>query len=107
MRVAALTTGPFMDMALSGYTPISPIIDQDEESGEEVVMWRLPLTESGAIAHASLDDLEYYARWLFDHHGDGEVDGMNLEVGIDHVHYRDVAKAFEKVTGAEGEVYRC
>jgi hypothetical protein len=24
---------------------------------------------------------------------------MNLEAGIDHIHYRDVAKAFEKVTG--------
>ena len=24
---------------------------------------------------------------------------MNLEVGMEHVHYRDVARAFEKVTG--------
>ncbi|KAK1757786.1 hypothetical protein QBC47DRAFT_442845 [Echria macrotheca] len=99
MKVAALTTGPYMDMALSASTPVSPAIERDEESGEEVVTWRLPLTENGAIAHSSLDDLEYYARWLFDHHQDEQVDGMNLEVGIDHVHYRDVANAFEKVTG--------
>ncbi|KAK5652259.1 hypothetical protein OQA88_10607 [Cercophora sp. LCS_1] len=103
MRVAALTTGPYMDMALSAFTPVSPAIERDEQTGEEVVTWRLPLTENGAIAHTSLDDLEYYARWLFDHHGDEEVDGMNLEVGIDHIHYRDVAKAFEKVTGRKAK----
>ncbi|KAK0708475.1 hypothetical protein B0H67DRAFT_603426 [Lasiosphaeris hirsuta] len=89
MRVAALTTGPYMDMALSAFTPVSPAIERDEETGEEV----------GAVAHTSLDDLQYYARWLFDHYADDEVDGMNLEVGIDYIHYRDVAKAFEKVTG--------
>ncbi|KAK0646893.1 hypothetical protein B0T16DRAFT_329806 [Cercophora newfieldiana] len=94
MRVAALTTGPYMDMALSAATPMSPTI---EDTGEEVLTWRLPLTGDGAVAHSSLDDCAYYARWLFDHHA--EVDGMNLEAGIDHVHYRDVARAFEKVTG--------
>jgi hypothetical protein len=97
MRVAALTTGPYMDMALSAFTPVSPAIEKEEESGEDVVTWRLPLTADGAVAHTSLDDCAYYARWLFDHHEDG--DGMNLEVGIDHIHYRDVAKAFENVTG--------
>ena len=99
MKVAALTTGPYMDMAISGFTPVSPAMERDEESGEEVVTWRVPLGEYGAVVHASLDDLEYYARWLFDHYGDEQVDGMNLEVGIDHVRYGDVAEAFEKVTG--------
>jgi hypothetical protein len=96
MRAALFTTGPYMDMAISASTPVSPRIERDEE-GEEVVTWRLPLTEEGAVAHTSLDDCGYYVRWLFDHHE--EADGMNLAVGIDHVHYRDVARAFEKVTG--------
>ena len=102
MKVAALTTGPYMDMAISGSTPVSPVIERDE-GGEEVVTWRVPLGDGGAIAHTALDDLEFYGRWLFDHYGDEEVevDGMNLEVGIDHIHYRDVARAFEKVTGRE------
>ena len=97
MRAALFTTGPYMDMALSALTPVSPQIERDGDTGEEVVTWRLPLTADGAVAHTSLDDCAYYARWLFDHHE--EADGMNLAVGIGHIHYDDVAKAFEKVTG--------
>jgi len=95
--VAAFTTGPYMDMALAAGTPVSPRIERGDEEGEEVVTWRVPLGEDGAIAHTVLDDCGFYVRWLFDHVE--EVDGMNLELGMEHVHYRDVARAFEKVTG--------
>lgn len=51
----------------------------------------------GAVPHVSLEDCEYYVRWLLDHQS--EANGMNLEVAIEHVDYHELAKAFTKVTG--------
>jgi hypothetical protein len=56
------------------------------------------LTENGAVVHVSLEDCAYYARWLFDN---PDRDGIDLEVAIEHVHYKDLAAAFERVTGTK------
>ncbi|TQN63927.1 NmrA-like family domain-containing protein 1 [Colletotrichum shisoi] len=61
-----------------------------------VVTWRVPLGD-GAVPHVALGDSEHYVRWLFDH--PDRSDGMDLEVAIDHIHYADLASAFQKVTG--------
>ncbi|KAI0131835.1 hypothetical protein BJ170DRAFT_679736 [Xylariales sp. AK1849] len=96
MGIALFTTGPYIEMAIAGRTVISPIIEEDE-TGQQVVTWRAPLGENGAVAHVALEDCGYYVRWLFDHAD--EADGLDLEVAIEHVRYDDFAKAFEKVTG--------
>ncbi|KAL7893313.1 NAD(P)-binding protein [Trichoderma sp. TUCIM 5745] len=96
MRVATFTTGPYIEMTTALGTPVTPSIEQDE-TGENQVVWRLPLTNDGAIAHVSLDDCEQYVRWLFDNQE--RADGMDLAVAIEHVHYADLAAAFERVTG--------
>ncbi|KAH7078648.1 NmrA-like family protein [Paraphoma chrysanthemicola] len=90
MGVAVFTTGPYMEMATSTRTLMTPQVQ------DGTVIWAVPLGD-GAIPHVSLDDCEYYARWLFDH--PDRSDGMNLEVAIEHVHYADLAAAFSKVTG--------
>ncbi|KAJ8062331.1 hypothetical protein OCU04_008879 [Sclerotinia nivalis] len=90
MGVAIFTTGPYMEMTVTAKTLMTPQFE------DGVVIWRAPLGE-GAVPHVSLDDCEYYARWLFDH--PDESDGMDLEVAIDHIHYEDMAAAFEKATG--------
>ena len=90
MGAAVFTTGPYMEMAISAMTPMTPSV----EAG--VVTWRVPLGK-GAVPHVALDDCGYYARWLFDN--PGRANGMNLEVAIEHVEYRKLAEAFEKVTG--------
>ena len=90
MGAAVFTTGPYMEMAISAMTPMTPAV----EAG--VVTWRVPLGK-GAVPHVALDDCGYYARWLFDN--PGRANGMNLEVAIEHVEYRKLAEAFEKVTG--------
>ncbi|KAK3317977.1 hypothetical protein B0H66DRAFT_555913 [Apodospora peruviana] len=97
MQIALFTTGPYIEMALCQHTPLQPKIEQDEATGEEVVTWRLPLTPNGAIPHVALDDCAHYVRWLFDN--PDRADGMDLMASMDHIHYDDVAVAFEKVTG--------
>ncbi|KAH6646648.1 hypothetical protein BKA67DRAFT_580141 [Truncatella angustata] len=95
MGIALFTTGPYLEMILSGGTVLEPRIEQNG-GGEQVVTWRAPLGD-GAVAHVSLEDCGYYVRWLFDNAK--EADGMDLEVAIEHVRYDDFAKAFEKVSG--------
>lgn len=90
MGAALFTTGPYIEMAISLGTIMSPVIEDD------VVVWRVPLGE-GAVAHVALDDCAHYVRWLFDHQD--ESNGMDLEVAIDHITYHDLAAAFTKVTG--------
>lgn len=90
MGAAVFTTGPYMEMAISAMTPMSPSME------DGVVTWRVPLG-NGAVPHVALDDCGYYVRWLFDN--PERANGMNLEVAIEHVGYQKLAAAFEKVTG--------
>lgn len=90
MGAALFTTGPYIEMTISKATLMTPSI----ENG--VATWRAPLAD-GAVMHVSLDDCEYYVRWLFDNRE--RSNGMDLEVGIDHMTYDELAAAFSKVTG--------
>lgn len=90
MGAAVFTTGPYMEMAISAMTPMTPSVE------DGVVTWRVPLG-SGAVPHVALEDCGYYARWLFDN--PERSNGMNLEVAIEQVDYHELASAFEKVTG--------
>jgi hypothetical protein len=90
MGAAVFTTGPYMEMAISAMTPMTPSVE------DGVVTWRVPLG-NGAVPHVALEDCGYYARWLFDN--PQRANGMNLEVAIEHVEYQKLAAAFEKVTG--------
>jgi hypothetical protein len=90
MGAALFTTGPYMEMAFSSRTPMTPTVE------DGVVTWRVPLGD-GAVVHVALEDCAYYVRWLFDN--PGRANGMDLEVAIEHVKYADLAAAFERVTG--------
>lgn len=90
MGAAIFTTGPYIEMAFSPFTPMTPRVE------DGVVTWRVPLGQ-GAVVHVSLEDCAYYARWLFDN--SGRSAGMNLEVAIEHVRYDELAAAFQRVTG--------
>ncbi|KAL5332456.1 NAD(P)-binding protein [Aspergillus crustosus] len=96
MGAALFTTGPYMEMAISEHTPMAPVIEIDE-SGIEILTWRVPLTASGAVPHVALEDCGPYVRWLFDN--PERANGMDLSVAIEHVSYDDLAAAFTKVTG--------
>ncbi|MGO1164157.1 NmrA family NAD(P)-binding protein [Brucella sp. C7-11G] len=90
MGAALFTTGPYMEMAFSAQTPMTPRIE------DGVLTWRVPLGQ-GAVVHVALEDCAYYVRWLFDH--PERANGMDLEVAIDHIRYADLAAAFTRVTG--------
>src|SRR5246127_1488163 len=85
MGAALLTTGPYMEMAFSSRTPMTPTVE------DGIVTWRVPLGD-GAVVHVALEDCGFYARWLFDN--PGRANGMDLEVAIEHVKYADLAAAF-------------
>ncbi|KAI4870280.1 NAD(P)-binding protein [Hypoxylon rubiginosum] len=90
MKAALFTTGPYMAMTISSSTPMTV----SAEDG--VATWRLPLND-GAVPFVALDDCGHYVKWLFD---DPErANGLDLQVAIDHVGGRELAAAFEKVTG--------
>ena len=90
MGAALFTTGPYIQMVIAKQTPMAPeIIDG-------VLTWRVPLGK-GAVTHVALDDCGYYVKWLFDNHKSAA--GLDLKVGIAHIDYDDLAKAFTKVTG--------
>jgi hypothetical protein len=90
MGAALFTTGPYIEMSIASKTIMTPTIEKD------VVTWRVPLGD-GAVPHVALEDCGVYVRWLFDHQD--RANGLDLEVAIDHIHYVDLAAAFEKVTG--------
>jgi len=90
MGAALFTTGPYIEMSIASHTIMTPEV----ENG--VVTWRVPLGD-GEILHVALDDCAYYVRWLFDH--PEHSNGLDLEVAIAPIKYRDLAAAFEKVTG--------
>ena len=90
MGAAVFTTGPYMEMAISAMTPMTPGVE------DGVVKWRVPLG-NGTVPHVALADCGYYARWLFDN--SERANGMNLEVAIEQVDYQRLAAAFKKVTG--------
>ena len=97
MVAALFTTGPYIDMAISPKTPLAPVVERDEGTGEEVLTWRVPLGKKGSMPHVALDDVGVYVRWLFEH--PGRADGMDLRVAMGHIGYDEVAAAFGKVTG--------
>ena len=90
MGAAIFTSGPYIEMAISPLTPMTPAVE------DGVVTWRVPLGQ-GAVPHVALDDCGYYVRWVFDH--PRLANGMNLEVAIGDITYTELAAAFEKVTG--------
>ncbi|KAF4970227.1 hypothetical protein FSARC_2692 [Fusarium sarcochroum] len=90
MGVSVFTTGPYIEMAISSATVMTPSVVDGK------VTWIVPLGD-GAVPHVSLDDCGHYVRWLFDH--PERSNGLDLEAAIDHIAYADLATAFEKVTG--------
>ncbi|KAF2239129.1 NAD(P)-binding protein [Viridothelium virens] len=90
MGAALFTTGPYIQMTIAAGTPMTPTVE------DGIVTWRVPLGE-GKVPHVSLEDCEYYVRWLFDH--PERANGMNLAVAVDHIGYSELAQAFEETTG--------
>jgi hypothetical protein len=90
MGASVFTTGPYIEMSIAAMAAFTPSIE------DGVAVWRYPLGD-GAVVHVSLDDCEHYVRWQFDN--PDRSNGMDLEVAIDHIHYADLAAAFQKVTG--------
>ncbi|KAI1080105.1 NAD(P)-binding protein [Whalleya microplaca] len=93
MKAALLTTGPYIEMAISKQTAI-PLNVEDG-----IATWRLPLS-TGAIPLTALDDCGVYAKWLFDH--PHLASGLNIPASISHISGASLASAFATTTGHPG-----
>src|SRR5262249_9748916 len=69
MGAAVFTSGPYIEMAISPLTPMTPTVE------DGVATWRVPLGD-GAVPHVAIEDCGYYVRWLFDH--PERANGMDL-----------------------------
>ncbi|KAI1427187.1 hypothetical protein F5Y12DRAFT_783512 [Xylaria sp. FL1777] len=91
MRSAVFTTGPYIEMTIGRNTTFPPTVE------DGVAVWRAPIA-NGAVPFTALDDVGIFVKYLFDN-ADGEADGMNLKVSIDHITFDEYARAFSAVTG--------
>jgi hypothetical protein len=78
-------------MTLAKNTPFAPVVE------DGVAIWKVPLA-NGAVPFTALEDCGYYVKWLFDNNAEA-ADGLDLEVGVEHVTFDEYTRAFTKVTG--------
>ncbi|KAH7194117.1 hypothetical protein DER44DRAFT_848148 [Fusarium oxysporum] len=90
MTMATFTMGTYIEMAISGGNQMAPQVVI--QKGEEVVIWRVPLTQPGAVVHVSLEGCAYSWHWLFDH---PQRDGIDLEVASECLRYADLAATLQ------------
>jgi hypothetical protein len=86
-----LHSGPYME-TLSEMLRPKPVKGDDGETW----VFAAPLGD-GALPLIVLEDLGWYARWIFDH-PERSV-GMWLKASTEHVHWADLASTFTAVTG--------
>ncbi|KAF7549283.1 hypothetical protein G7046_g8399 [Stylonectria norvegica] len=90
MNWSLLETGPYADHFLT--TTLRPV---KQENG--IYLFKAALGNEGCMPLVSLDDLAWFARYMFEH--SDEFQGDLLSVGIEHASGRMIAEAFTKVTG--------
>ncbi|KAJ3118830.1 hypothetical protein HDU96_007572 [Phlyctochytrium bullatum] len=61
-----------------------------------------PLTPGGKIPMIALDDMGFYAQWMFKH--PDRVANFNLKVATAHIDFHDIATAFDKLNASKGLV---
>ncbi|KAI0666669.1 nmrA-family protein [Trametes maxima] len=89
-----LTTGPYMDMLQTGV--FGPL----KQRPDGTFVFVSPLGK-GHIPMISLEDLGFFARYIFDHRA--ETSAQELEIASDWVDWGYLVETFEKVTGQRAE----
>lgn len=89
MNWSIVESGPYAERL---WDSGAPALDADGTS-----VFPLPLGPTGAMPLVSLDDLAWYAKWMFEHPKLSA--GLKLGIAIAHVTGAEIAAAFEAVTG--------
>jgi hypothetical protein len=90
MAWSILHSGPYMETLSEMLRPFP------DKADPSVMVFAAPLGE-GAMPLIALEDLGWYARWLFDH--PERSNGLTLKASTEHVHWEDLARTFTEVTG--------
>ena len=80
-------SGPYAEMLSNLFLP--------RQAEDGTFLFVAPLG-NGHIPLVALDDLGWYARWMFDH--PKESSGKQIDVAIDDVAWADLARTFTEVT---------
>ncbi|KAL7930202.1 hypothetical protein V8C35DRAFT_330747 [Trichoderma chlorosporum] len=90
MGASLFTIGPYINMTVGAPTPMTATIE------DGTFTWRVPFGDS-LMPFGSLEDCGHYVRWQFDN--PERANGMDLITAIEHISFKDLATAFENVTG--------
>ncbi|KAF2099035.1 NAD(P)-binding protein [Rhizodiscina lignyota] len=88
MKWSIITTSPYIESLWQAWHP-RVLEDGTRE-------FALPLND-GAVPFTCIEEIGYYARWVFEH--PGESAGMNLKLAVEHVSLPMFAEALTQVTG--------
>ncbi|KAI1785920.1 nmrA-family protein [Ganoderma leucocontextum] len=91
---SVLSTGPYMDMLNM------PVFGPLKQRDDGTYVFASPI-RSGHVPMIALEDLGFFARYIFDHRG--ELSGRELEVASDYVGWEYLVETFRKVTGKKAE----
>ncbi|KAK0758212.1 hypothetical protein N5P37_009514 [Trichoderma harzianum] len=94
MGASLFTVAPYIDMTIGAQTVMTPTIE------DGTLTWRVPLGES-RMPLSYLEDCGYYVRWQFDN--PERASGMDLVTAMEHISFKDLATAFESVTGHKAQ----
>jgi len=84
-----LTSGPYLNMLFEFLSP--------RKESDGTYIFEAPLGKEGRVPMISLEDLGWYARWIFDN--PTESSGLDLKIATEHVGWQSLAETFTKVTG--------
>ena len=88
MKWSVITTSPYIESLVQTWHP-RVLEDGTKE-------FALPL-EDGAVPFTSIEEIGYFARWVFEH--PAESAGLNVKLAVEHVSLPMFAEALTEVTG--------
>jgi hypothetical protein len=90
MNWSILESGPYADQFL-----VQDLLPAKQDDGS--YLFKASIGQAGSMPLVSLDDLGWFARYMFEH--PDEFRGDLLSVGIEHASGQKIAEAFTAVTG--------
>ena len=88
MKWSVITTSPYIETLVQAWHP--RILEDGTRE------FALPL-DDGAVPFTCIEEIGYYARWVFEH--PEESAGLNVKLAVEHVSLPMFAEAFSEVTG--------
>ncbi|KAJ3087895.1 hypothetical protein HK100_008206, partial [Physocladia obscura] len=94
IATSVLTTGPYIEMLQGGL-----FVPSTRDDGKTLV-FRYPLGEHGTVPMVHLEDIGFYAHWLFD--SPSRAKNLDLKVAVAQIRFEEIVKEFNNRTTFHG-----